>query len=215
MNGLLRQALVLGFWMAALEPQANACSTFMIRQNGTLLVGHNLDDPGSGRQPGLLVVNKRGVPKEARTWSDLGRDTIPAGRLRWVSKYGSITTNTLALELPDGGINEAGLVVCEMTLVETRFVDDDRLPQMFMVHGEKGHPHRSFPTGLPELWSSASIQSPHDLVRGVLGFGDKDPIRCHDWPRVARPQIDPPQRLQRRRVDPIGPRCPGGRKPVT
>lgn len=133
MNRLLSVALMLGPWMTALSPPACACSTFMIRHGDTLLVGHNLDERGTGSWPGLVIVNQRGVAKQARTWSDIGRDTIPAGRLGWVSKYGSITTNGFSRELPDGGMNEAGLVVCEMTLAETCFVEDDRLPPMFMM----------------------------------------------------------------------------------
>ena len=132
-NGLLRQALAIGLLVAASGPQVQACSTFLIRHDGTLLVGHNLDEPGIEVWPGMVVVNKRGIPKQARTWRDVGSNTIPAGRMRWVSKYGSITTNGFGRELPDGGMNEAGLVVCEMTLAETQFVEDDSLPQMFMM----------------------------------------------------------------------------------
>jgi choloylglycine hydrolase len=125
--------LVIGLLTIALGPQVEACSTFLIRHNGTVLVGHNLDEPGIGVWPGMVVVNKRGIPKQARTWRDVGSNTIATGRMRWVSKYGSITTNGFGRELPDGGMNEAGLVVCEMTLAETQFVEDESLPKMFMM----------------------------------------------------------------------------------
>ena len=133
MNRLLSKALLMTIWIMAVVPHVNACSTFLIRHNGTLLVGHNLDEPGIRVWPGMVVVNKRGIPKQARTWREVGSNTIPTGRMRWVSKYGSITTNGFGRELPDGGMNEAGLVVCEMTLAETQFVEDESLPQMFMM----------------------------------------------------------------------------------
>jgi choloylglycine hydrolase len=133
MNGRVSQAFGIALLTAVFGANARACSTFLIRHERTLVVGHNLDEPGIEVWPGMVVVNKRGIHKQARTWREVGSDTVSSGRHRWVSKFGSITTNGFGRELPDGGMNEAGLVVCEMTLAETQFVEDDRLTQMFMM----------------------------------------------------------------------------------
>jgi penicillin V acylase-like amidase (Ntn superfamily) len=85
------------------------CTSFCFVTNDTILFGNNLDwHVGDG----LLIVNKRNVSKTA-AWF-----TNPAS---WTSKYGSITINQWGREFPSRGINEAGLVVGEMTLYETRF----------------------------------------------------------------------------------------------
>ena len=55
-------------------------------------------------------------------------------RLRWVSKYGSLTYNTLAREFIDGGINEAGLYVGELTLLGTVYPSDPKLPAFYHHH---------------------------------------------------------------------------------
>jgi hypothetical protein len=97
-----------------------------------LLVGHNLDEPSE--VPGMIVINKRGVAKASRSWKELltSRRSGPAGK-GWVSRYGSATFNPLGREFADGGINEAGLCVNEMTLSETRYPDDETRPGMFMM----------------------------------------------------------------------------------
>lgn len=97
-----------------------ACTTFMLAHDGESVVGKNhdwmVDD-------GLIIVNKRGVLKTAAYGKQVkGR---PA---EWVSKYGSVTFNQYGRELPSGGMNETGLVVEEMTLVETRYSEPDSRP---------------------------------------------------------------------------------------
>lgn len=118
---------------SALSENFGSCSTFLLKRDDALVVGHNLDTGGIKLQPGMIVVNKRDVEKESRTWLDLTSNEKPGNRFRWVSKYGSITGNAMGREFPDGGLNEAGLVVCEMTLGDTEFIKDDTLPQIFMV----------------------------------------------------------------------------------
>jgi choloylglycine hydrolase len=109
------------------------CSTFLLKREDALLVGHNLDQPQEKMQPGMIVVNKRGIKKEARTWLDMTNNEKAGRRIRWSSKYGSITCNAMGREFPDGGMNEKGLVVCEMTLAGTEFVKGDGIPEIFMV----------------------------------------------------------------------------------
>jgi penicillin V acylase-like amidase (Ntn superfamily) len=86
----------------------HSCSTFLLPTTATQLVGHNLDDYID--VPGLVVANPRGIAKENIGWQDLtGFRSQSRPRVRWASKYGSITYNTFGREFPDGGLNEAGL----------------------------------------------------------------------------------------------------------
>lgn len=111
--------------------QAEPCSTFLLKKNGILLVGHNLDE--RAHVPGLVIINKRGITKTSMSWTSLisGKpDTTPA--LTWKSKYASITFNAFGRDFPDDGLNEKGLFIGEMTLQESRFPVDPALPRMFM-----------------------------------------------------------------------------------
>lgn len=113
-------------------PHSRACSTFMLSRGQELVAGHNLDLP---RQvPGMIVINKRGVSKASCSWHELLTSEEPVSpRIGWVSKYGSVTFNPIGREFPDGGINEAGLSIHEMTLSETEYPEDDTVPCMFMA----------------------------------------------------------------------------------
>ena len=107
------------------------CATFMLKNGKELIVGHNLDE--NSFIPGCIVVNKRGVIKKGISFEELRtgkNDDSPP--LTWTSKYGSITYNPLGRDLPDGGLNEAGLYIGEMSLNETRFPEDNTKPKMFM-----------------------------------------------------------------------------------
>jgi choloylglycine hydrolase len=104
----------------------------MLQEVNTLIIGHNLDMPYE--IPGMIVVNKRGVSKTNISWYEISTSRKPTSpTIRWVSKYGSITFNPLGREFPDGGINEAGLYIQEMTLTDTKFPEDNKLPRMFMM----------------------------------------------------------------------------------
>lgn len=69
-----------------------------------VLLAKNFDGPSGD---GYLIVNKRGVEKE-------GFGATGAARLRWRSKYGSVTFNRFGREFPLGGLNEAGLAIEEL-----------------------------------------------------------------------------------------------------
>ena len=126
-NGILILSCIL-FCSATSE----ACSTFMLQEDNTFIIGHNLDMPYE--IPGMVVVNKRGVSKTNISWYEIFTSRKPTSpTISWVSKYGSITFNPLGREFPDGGINEAGLYIQEMTLTETKFPEDNKLPRMFMM----------------------------------------------------------------------------------
>jgi penicillin V acylase-like amidase (Ntn superfamily) len=108
------------------------CSTFLLRHPHTFLIGHNLDAPYP--IPGVIVRNPRNTQKTSVSFFELasGRKP-PTPTLVWTSSYGSITFNPMGCEFPDGGINEVGLYVQEMTLPCTRFPDHPHLPRMFMA----------------------------------------------------------------------------------
>lgn len=108
-------------WFIAVTSPAMACSTFFVgTSSSNAILGRNTDD-GNGGTPGILVVNKRGVSKKAIPWAVWGPasgDTKPA---EWVSRFGSVTFTAMGRELPDGGMNEAGLVIEEMSLGGTSY----------------------------------------------------------------------------------------------
>ncbi len=110
--------------------ERHSCSTFMIHQKDTLLIGHNLDD--YIETPGLAVINPRGISKHSVSWDDLksvfGRSKP---RLNWTSKYASLTYNTFGKEFPDGGMNEAGLYIGEMTLFATKYPKEESLAELY------------------------------------------------------------------------------------
>jgi len=91
------------------------CTSFCFCAGDSVLFGNTLDwHVGEG----LVVINKRNVTKTA---------LFCANPAQWTSKYGSVTVNQWGRELPARGMNEAGLVIGEMTLQETRFpAPDDR-----------------------------------------------------------------------------------------
>ena len=109
-----------------------SCSTFLLRQPQRFLIGHNLDAPY--RVPGVIVCNPRSIQKASISFFELvSAQKPPAPPLSWTSTFGSVTFNPMGCEFPDGGINEVGLYVQEMTLPGTRFPNDPQRPRMFMA----------------------------------------------------------------------------------
>lgn len=109
-----------------------SCSTFLLSGAGRVLVGHNLDD--SIETPGMIVVNPRGLTKRGARYQDLfpfapGKKSDP--RLIWTARYGSITYNVFGKEFPDGGMNESGLYVGEMTLRGTKYPTGPYLTRLY------------------------------------------------------------------------------------
>jgi penicillin V acylase-like amidase (Ntn superfamily) len=108
------------------------CSTILLRKGKVLIVGHNLDE--GGHVPGVVVINKRGVFKQGKSWYEiLSGEQTSNPSLKWTSKYGSVTFNPFCRDFPDGGMNEAGLFIEEMTLQGTRFPEDESKPLVFMM----------------------------------------------------------------------------------
>lgn len=101
----------------------SACSTFLLNKNDTVIVGHNLDD--YIEVPGAIFINKRGVRKESISWTDftcMCAKKMKSRRIQWTSRYGSVTYNTWGKDFIDGGMNEEGLYIGEMTLLGTTWL---------------------------------------------------------------------------------------------
>src|ERR1700746_1722576 len=94
--------LFLGLIMGGLfcVTQAYPCTTFVLQGDGRIYFGRNLDWHWEN---GLVFVNQRNIGKMAVV-------TPGHAPAKWISKYGSVTFNQFGMELPMGGMNEAGLV---------------------------------------------------------------------------------------------------------
>ena len=109
-----------------------ACSSFLVEKDGAFVAGRNLDS--NKFTSGAVVVNKRGIRKESRSWNELAYGQEVANpHITWVSKYGSIAFNTFGRDFVDGGMNEAGLFIQEMSLVENQYPEDPTKPRFFMM----------------------------------------------------------------------------------
>ena len=101
---------------------------------------------------GLLIVNKKGVAKRAMLLN-------PAEKAaEWVSKYGSVTFNQYGREMPNGGMNEVGLVVETLMLPSTQNPAAGRpacrdglaaVPARQQPDGRGGHRQRQDNSDLP------------------------------------------------------------------
>ncbi len=117
--------------LASLLPTAAlSCSSFSLEREGVLVVGRNLDS--DRHTHGLLVVNKRGVEKTGRSFQWLVSGDSDSPPITWVSKYGSLTFNGTGVEFPESGVNEMGLSIEEMSLLETEYPNESGKPKLFM-----------------------------------------------------------------------------------
>lgn len=91
-------------------------TAFHINKMEKNLICKNQDVPYNGV---YIFTNMRGVRKNALILPP----THPAS---WISKYGSLTVSQIGKENPNGGINEAGLVVEQTTLWQTVYPLADR-----------------------------------------------------------------------------------------
>ena len=109
-----------------------ACATFMLKTDKNVVFGHNLN---TGKHiPGLIFINKQGQLKSGKTWkSIISSEENNESSIQWVSKFGSVTFNCFGRDLPDGGMNEKGLYIWEMTGATT-FDSTTKKPKLFMSH---------------------------------------------------------------------------------
>lgn len=127
------------------DKAAKNCSTFMFKSESAIFVGHNLDETPGFHVPGMICINPRGIYREGITWYELIADPDiyekgmipfdekPEPKINWVSKYGSVTFNSEGIDFPDGGINEKGLTIFEMSMGRTEFTTDSTKPTLFIT----------------------------------------------------------------------------------
>jgi choloylglycine hydrolase len=100
-------------------PEATACTGFRTGIEDRFVMGKSYDwNIGWG----LVVFNPVGLEKTALT---LGAQDSPA---TWTSKYASITFDQYGCEMPNGGLNDAGLAIELMILGQTQYPPPDGRP---------------------------------------------------------------------------------------
>ncbi|HVU35043.1 MAG TPA: linear amide C-N hydrolase, partial [Opitutaceae bacterium] len=97
-----------------LATPARPCTTLFLRNAENRIVGNNYDYYAVD---GRVIVNRRGLRKAVYSTNS---------GLQWVSRFGSVTFNQWGHEFPNGGLNEAGLVVEQMMLDGTQYPIDGR-----------------------------------------------------------------------------------------
>ncbi len=107
-----------GLTLFFLSNVSQSCTSVCLDKNNHVLFGNNLD---WFIDDGIIYINKPNVKKRG-IWFD-----NPA---EWISKYASITTNQEGREFPSRGMNEAGLVIGEMTLTVSEYPDRDERPAL-------------------------------------------------------------------------------------
>jgi len=113
-----RLMVLTAFTAIVLFCVVNACACTAFLQED-LLAGKNYD---WHLDQGLLIVNKSGITKRALMLD-------PAeNAAEWVSQYGSVTFNQYGREMPNGGMNEVGLVVETLMLAAARNPAPDGRP---------------------------------------------------------------------------------------
>ena len=96
-----------------------ACTTFLVQDGDQLAVGKSYDwNMGQG----LVLTNKKGVKKKALLFDPRERAA------EWTSLHASLTFNQYGRELPNGGINDAGLVIEIMWLEGSVYPPKDQRP---------------------------------------------------------------------------------------
>jgi len=137
--------------------QVHACSTVLLKREGVLLLGHNLDE--STDLKGFLCINKRDYYKVGSTWHALRThsEELPSS-FNWISRYGSVTWTSIGRDLPDAGVNEAGLVIEEMSLAQHPYPWPVIRPRLFQMQWIQYHLDR-FST-VEEVIESASVIHP-------------------------------------------------------
>ncbi len=112
--------LFLLFYSIKGNSQIHGCTTFSLIENKRDIFGRNLD---TDAEFGYVFINKRNMSKVAYFDS-----TSIESAASWISKYGSITFNQISCDIPQGGINERGLVIEHMYYGESNYPPADNRP---------------------------------------------------------------------------------------
>ena len=97
--------------------QSFACTAFCLLNDNEIYLSKNLD---WSIDEGFLFLNERGISKT------VFNPKLLSGKFCWQSKYRSITFNQFGKEFPLGGMNEHGLVVEELNMVQVRLTADSK-----------------------------------------------------------------------------------------
>lgn len=110
-------------FMTCITRPAWPCTTFVLDNDGAPVYGKNMD--WTPPVTAYIIVNKRGVQKTTAPPPEEPATT-------WTSQYGSVTFNFWGREFPFEGINEAGLFISSMSLVDiNEFPEPDERPRLF------------------------------------------------------------------------------------
>ena len=113
--------IVTVFVLLSFSVPADACTTFWLSYQGQSYVGKNYD---WDLVDGLVLINKKGMNKKALNFNAGNR------AVEWRSKYASLTFNQYGREMPNGGMNSAGLVVEVMWFNKTLYPKVDERPSI-------------------------------------------------------------------------------------
>lgn len=117
----IRCLVIAALVLVVTTGDSTACTTFSFMDQGRSFVAKNYD---WGHEDGIVYVNKRGVAKQSLA-------VLPTDKpVNWISKFGSVTFNQYGRELPNAGMNEAGLVVEVMELSSSQFQKDPSMPSL-------------------------------------------------------------------------------------
>lgn len=117
---MLRALLKVGFtFVSILSFSSVACTAFLLQGEQGKFVGKSYD---WHHEEALLITNKSGMAKKG--FSPVFWEKGP----KWISKFGSITFNQYGREFPNGGMNEAGLVVEVLWLKSSEYEAFDNRP---------------------------------------------------------------------------------------
>jgi choloylglycine hydrolase len=105
--------------MSLTDPRGE-CTSFCLDNGDHCVFGANQDNTV---KTGMLFVNKRNVSKTV--W-----DPNTSGEYgRWISRYGSVTINSVGYQMAWSGMNEAGLMISTMSVAATQSpIPDERPP---------------------------------------------------------------------------------------
>jgi len=117
----------------AIGAESMACTSFKLETDQGLYFVHSLNQGSIPGLPGLIFINQRQTWKQGYSWETLITVNNNSGPdLVWKSTFGSVTFNPFGKELPDGGINEAGLYIWEMGF-DTEYSADESKPTLFQA----------------------------------------------------------------------------------
>jgi choloylglycine hydrolase len=138
-----------------------ACTTFVIGEPDNQLFGRSYDFDFND---GYIMVNKRGFNKKAYPATTTDEQGQPAA---WSSKYGSVTFNQFGRDFPQGGMNEAGLIIETMSLTNTRNPQPDDRPYVRSANLWRQYILDTCASVAEVLDSDSKIRISYDASKGI------------------------------------------------